>query len=107
MNNNWYTPSKGNSLQGIVIDEATGRTVAVTYDPKDAPLVAAAPKMFRALRFLADAAGTEPGMAIYRDHIRVAWGILHEIASCCHCGRDNSEHGNVCTSDDCPGAEEE
>jgi hypothetical protein len=36
--------------QGLVICEATGRNVAVTYDAADAPLVAAAPVMLAALK---------------------------------------------------------
>ncbi len=47
----WYDkPSSGG--QGVVLDEVTGRTIAVTYESKDAPLVAAAPTMRRALRQL-------------------------------------------------------
>ena len=37
-----------NQYQGLVISEATGATVAVTYDAKDADLVAAAPDLFEA-----------------------------------------------------------
>lgn len=40
----WHT-SKGSGGQGLVIDEADGRTVAVAYDAKDAPLLAAAPDL--------------------------------------------------------------
>lgn len=39
------------SDQGLVIDEETGRNVAVTYDPQDAPLVSAAPEL---LEFVED-----------------------------------------------------
>ena len=42
--------------QGSVIDEQTGRTVAVVYDAKDAPLLAAAPALRDALQRLSDAA---------------------------------------------------
>ena len=42
--------------QGSVIDEQTGRTVAVVYDAKDAPLLAAAPTLRDALQRLADVA---------------------------------------------------
>ena len=44
----WYT-TKGSMGQGLVIDEADGRNVAVAYDEKDAPLLAAAPDMLEAL----------------------------------------------------------
>jgi hypothetical protein len=40
----WYAKDTSSS-QGLVIDEADGRTVAVAYDPKDTPLLAAAPKL--------------------------------------------------------------
>lgn len=45
----WYFKSES---QGLVIDEKTGRTIAVTYDPKDAPLVAAAPLLLAAAEML-------------------------------------------------------
>ena len=35
-------------------------------------LIAAAPDLLKSLEFLTDAAGTEPGMAIYREHIKQA-----------------------------------
>lgn len=41
----WYAAKMGNDHQGLVIEEGTGRNVAVTYDVKDAPLVALAPQM--------------------------------------------------------------
>ena len=47
----WYT-TKGSMGQGLVIDEADGRTVAVAYDEKDAPLLAAAPDMLEALKWV-------------------------------------------------------
>ena len=50
--NNTYTPgpwnASKNEYQGLVISEATGANVAVTYDVKDADLVAAAPDLFEA-----------------------------------------------------------
>jgi hypothetical protein len=45
---NWYT-SSGSGGQGLVIDEATGLTVAVAYKAEDAPLIAAAPTLLDAL----------------------------------------------------------
>lgn len=42
--NGWYA-ARGSGGQGIVIEEGTGRNVAVTYEEKDAPLAAAAPDM--------------------------------------------------------------
>lgn len=37
----WYEASTGNH-QGLIIEETTGRNVAVAYDKADAPLIAAA-----------------------------------------------------------------
>jgi hypothetical protein len=49
----WYTASTGNH-QGLVISEQTGADICVTYDKKDAPLIATAPKMLRAIHALLD-----------------------------------------------------
>jgi len=49
----WYSKSIS-SEQGLVIEERTGRSVAVAYDKADAPLLAAAPKMLAALKEIAD-----------------------------------------------------
>jgi type VI protein secretion system component VasF len=49
----WYTASTGNH-QGLIIDEADGRNVAVAYDKADAPLIAAAPALLFALQELLD-----------------------------------------------------
>lgn len=48
----WYHNTKPDASQGLVIEEGTGRTVAVAYDPKDTPLLAAAPRMLAALERL-------------------------------------------------------
>ncbi len=45
----WYA-KKGSGGQGIVIDEKTGRNVAVAYDKKDSELLAAAPELLEALK---------------------------------------------------------
>lgn len=42
---NWYAAKAGNDSQGLVIEESTGRNVAVTYDKADAELVARSPAM--------------------------------------------------------------
>lgn len=44
----WYVASRS-SGQGLVIEEGTGRYVAVAYEADDAPLIAAAPEMATAL----------------------------------------------------------
>lgn len=36
--------------QGLIIDDETGRNVAVSYDAKDAKLIAAAPELLEALQ---------------------------------------------------------
>jgi hypothetical protein len=45
----WYA-TKGSMGQGLVIEEHTGRNVAVAYDEKDTPLIAASPDMLEACR---------------------------------------------------------
>ena len=46
---NWYRASTGNH-QGLVAEEETGRSVAVTYDKADAALIAAAPTLRAAVK---------------------------------------------------------
>ena len=45
----WYIANMGNDHQGLVVDEATGHNIAVAYDRKDTPMLAAAPAMYEAL----------------------------------------------------------
>jgi hypothetical protein len=40
----WYVSTTGNH-QGLIIDETTGANIAVSYDAKHAPLIAAAPDL--------------------------------------------------------------
>lgn len=55
----WNARKTAGDHQGLVIDEASGRNVAVTYDAADAPLVAAAPDLLDALdRLLRHCEGT-------------------------------------------------
>jgi len=49
----WYA-TDGSGGQGLVIDEDTGRNVAVAYDSADAPLLAAAPELLRELEACAE-----------------------------------------------------
>lgn len=46
---NWHFTGTGNH-QGLIIEEGRGRNVAVAYDKRDAPLIAAAPAMLAALQ---------------------------------------------------------
>jgi len=43
----WYTSNT--ATQGLIIEEETGRTIAVSYDKADAELIAAAPELLEAL----------------------------------------------------------
>ena len=48
--NNWHTSTDPKEdRQGLVYDEKTGKSIAVTYDPEHAFLVAAAPDLLNAL----------------------------------------------------------
>ena len=44
----WYEGKTGNH-QGLIIEEETGKNIAVAYDKADAALIAAAPEMLEAL----------------------------------------------------------
>ena len=63
----WYA-KKSSSDQGIVADEQTGRTVAVVFDAKDAPVIAAAQEFRAALKDIqrisapSITGASEPGM---------------------------------------------
>jgi hypothetical protein len=48
----WYSRNSGpdSHNQAMIASEATGATVAIVYDRKDAPLLAAAPDLLTALR---------------------------------------------------------
>lgn len=45
---NWYEGKTGNH-QGLIIEEGTGKNIAVAYDKADAALIAAAPELLEAL----------------------------------------------------------
>ncbi len=51
---NW-TGQITSSDQGLVIDDETGRNIAVAYDPKHTSLIAAAPDLLTALIQMLDA----------------------------------------------------
>ena len=48
MKHNWYAKETSGG-QALVIDEDTGRNVAVAYSAEDAPLLASAPLLLEAL----------------------------------------------------------
>jgi len=47
----WYTSSRSCSIhnQAVIFDENTGENIAVAYDAKNAPLIAAAPELLKRL----------------------------------------------------------
>lgn len=49
MTSNWYASGTSGN-QALVIEEGTGRSVAVAYDTADSALIAAAPEMLEVLR---------------------------------------------------------
>jgi hypothetical protein len=54
---NWYACKSAGAVQGLVIEEGTGRNVAVAYDEKDTALLAAAPRLKAALKALVEGPG--------------------------------------------------
>ncbi len=51
----WYFKKLGGPHdQGLIIDEKTGRNVAVAYESADAPLLAAAPDLLATLKIAED-----------------------------------------------------
>jgi hypothetical protein len=49
----WYSGVFAGDHQGSVACQDTGKTIALSYDPADAPLLAAAPELLAALQSLA------------------------------------------------------
>lgn len=76
----WYAKTTAGGHQGLVIDEKTGATVALTYDPAHAPLVAELPAMLEALRWIEDNAH-DPVASKEYAHINA--DKLREIARRC------------------------
>lgn len=64
--------------QGLISDDADGRSVAITYRAEDAVLLAAAPKLRQALIDLADCAGLTslPG---YKDELDSAVRAARQV----------------------------
>jgi hypothetical protein len=81
---NWYScPSAGHEIHGqsLVIDEATGANIAVVYgdSPGDAELIAAAPAMLAALRFLRPALPKLIGQALNESELASIDALLARI----------------------------
>ena len=56
----WYKSDLNNiAEQSLIIDEETGKTIAVVYDKINAPLLANAPKLLETLRIIKDAFWSE------------------------------------------------
>ena len=75
----WYEAKTGNH-QGLIVSEKDGRNIAVAYDKKDAPLIAAAPKLLEALKmFMAqyDIPGDRDRAS--RPEIRAAYEALAQV----------------------------
>lgn len=49
---NWYTIVHTSHVQDLIVEEGTGKSIAVAYDKDDAPLVAASPKLLKVCREL-------------------------------------------------------
>jgi len=65
----WYTSNT--ATQGLIIEEETGRTIAVSYDKADAELIASAPDLLDALRCCL-------------DDLEGAIDLIGEVPDCVH-----------------------
>jgi hypothetical protein len=74
---NWHHTTKPNVNQGIVIEEVTGRTIAVAYDSKDTALLAAAPKLRESLEDIVRLADTRD-FYLPKAWLEDARAALHE-----------------------------
>jgi len=48
----WYTTTRSSDSQGLICSEVDGRNIAVSYNPRDADLIAAAPDLLSAAETL-------------------------------------------------------
>lgn len=70
---NW-TPQTTSGSQGLVTDDATGKTIAVAYDPKHTALIAAAPLMLKALQRITHPAADDDDLEFALEVIQQATG---------------------------------
>jgi hypothetical protein len=68
------------SADGCDVENAEGAGVCTMYADEtaeaNAALIASAPILYKSLRFLVDAAETEPGMDVYKAHLAQAEAAL-------------------------------
>jgi len=85
----WYEAKTGNH-QGLIVEEETGRNVAVTYEKKDAALIIALVNAARCA--LADLEGIMPEFEPSGDRTHPGWTTISELRQalgeieCGHCG---------------------
>ena len=51
----WYAANMGNDFQGLVVEEQTGKNIAVAYDKRDVHILAAAPAMYAVIKDMREA----------------------------------------------------
>lgn len=70
----WYFKKNINLHdQGLVIAEKTGASIAVTYDSRDAMLIAAAPEMITALQEIEYQLFDHPDRDVGNSKVHYAW----------------------------------
>lgn len=70
---NWTAETTTGS-QGLVTDDATGKTIAVAYDPQHTALIAAAPLMLKALQRITHPAADDDDLEFALEVIQQATG---------------------------------
>lgn len=78
----WYVANTSNG-QGLVVDEDTGENIAVTYNEKDANLVASSPNMKKALENALACLETLNSVLLWNkedgDYVDEAYDVMREI----------------------------
>jgi hypothetical protein len=75
---NWYKAKTGND-QGLIVEEQTGKNIAVSYEEKDAHLIAAAPELLEACKEAYRRIGEDLIDEIFPDgEIDKSYRIFHE-----------------------------